>query len=596
MAYAPQLDTIYLRNLNISAVIGPDAWGRKDRAQPVVLNIRLKIDTTTSSTSDDIHDTFSYGQMSKEITSQLDGKSFNNLQHLITVLTTFAAFWPGEDTKLQALAPKALLRVEGGLEISHSIRKKDRYEENGVPQVRHVDTRSWSIKGLKLACIIGVNRHERLQKQSVNIDLRIPAIDPRTFDAREGSNENWRTLVNRVCEVVEYSSFETLEALAARIAKTALDGFPVQEITVSVEKPSALTFVEGAGVEVTRRKESYADVHDSSERTSEASRPRMTLDQYKRAQAKEHAKAKPPTGYPPMHQAPTIQQYQEMKRKGESSEQPPFNDSGMPSSRSGITSPRSIAGDASNPTSPAAGPSSPGSTRNGQSKNKTKHHKASHSVSQSTAADSASYYVDGSVDQASPVRSHDFAKERSKQRSESALSPRSQKSYLNGQYDYDGARPFSPVSALVAANANNSNAGSRRVSSSSSMFGAVPAKAAYLQDMVGKPVHQQRVFLVDGTDDESEKKEPANNNNNAPPSKGMPGSFAETPKVAKAEGSEGEGEAVKDEVTTAPAAGAGAGAEKSYFDQDGELKEKIKANASAKAGGGRDDVSIGEAF
>lgn len=201
MALSRQLDTIYLRNLNISAVLGPDAWGRKDKLQPVILNIRLKIDTTTASTSDDIHDTFSYGQMCKEITSQLDGKAFNNLQHLITVLTTFAAFWPGEDTKLQALAPKALLRVEGGLEISHSIRKKDRYEENGVPQVRHVDTRSWSIKGLKLACIIGVNKHERLEKQSVNVDLRIPAINPKTFDAREGSSENWRTLVKRVCEV-----------------------------------------------------------------------------------------------------------------------------------------------------------------------------------------------------------------------------------------------------------------------------------------------------------------------------------------------------------------------------------------------------------
>ncbi|KAL9577623.1 MAG: hypothetical protein Q9212_006249 [Teloschistes hypoglaucus] len=595
MAYAPQLDTIYLRNLNISAVIGPDAWGRKDKEQPVVLNIRLKIDTTTSSTSDDIHDTFSYGQMSKEITSQLDGKSFNNLQHLITVLTTFAAFWPGEDTKLQALAPKALLRVEGGLEISHSIRKKDRYEENGVPQVRHVDTRSWSIKGLKLACIIGVNRHERLQKQSVNIDLRIPAIDPRTFDAKEGSNENWRTLVNRVCEVVEYSSFETLEALAARIAKTALDGFPVQEITVSVEKPSALTFVEGAGVEVTRRKESYADVHDSSERTSEASRPRMTLDQYKRAQAKEHAKPKPATGYPPMHQAPTIQQYQEMKRKGESSEQPPFNDSGMPSSRSGITSPRSLAG-AATPTSPAAGPhrtmSPAASSRKGHNKNKTKQHQASQSISQSTAADSASYYVDGSVDQASPVRSHDFAKERSKQRSEAPLSPRSQKSYLNGQYDYDGARPFSPVSALAATGGNHpavghSNAGSRRVSSSSSMFGAVPTKAAYLQDMVGKPVHQQRVFLVDGTDDESEKKEPTNNNGSL--AKGMPGSFAETPKVGKVGESDGEGEGAKDEI-------AAAAEEQSYFNQDGELKEDIAVKAKGKAAGGRDDVSIGEAF
>ncbi|KAI4106330.1 MAG: hypothetical protein LQ339_003067 [Xanthoria mediterranea] len=319
--YPSQLDTIYLRNLNIAAVIGPDAWGRKDKVQPIILNIRIKIDTSTSSTSDDINDTFSYGQMSKEITSQLDGKTFSNLQHLITVLTTFAAFWPGEDTKLQALAPKALLRVEGGLEVTHSIRKKDRYEENGVPQVRHVDTRSYSIKGLKLACIIGVNKHERLVKQSVNVDLRLPAIDPRTFEAKEGPSENWRTLVNRVCEVVEYSSFETLEALAARIAKTALDSFPVQEITVSVEKPSALSFVEGAGVEITRRKESYSG-HADSERTSEASRPRMTLDQYKRTKAKSEAtpRAGGTTTYPPMHQAPTIEQYTDMKRKGNGSE------------------------------------------------------------------------------------------------------------------------------------------------------------------------------------------------------------------------------------------------------------------------------------
>lgn len=116
---------------------------------------------------------------------------------------------------------------------------------------------------------------------------------------------------------MEYSSFETLEALAARIAKTALDSFPVQEITVSVEKPSALSFVEGAGVEITRRKESYSGRPDS-ERTSEASRPRMTLDQYKRTKAKDEAT--PRTTYPPMHQAPTIEQYTDMKRKGNGSD------------------------------------------------------------------------------------------------------------------------------------------------------------------------------------------------------------------------------------------------------------------------------------
>ena len=55
--------------------------------------------------------------------------------------------------------------------------------------------------------------------------------------------------------MVEVSTFETVEALAALIAKTALEGFPVPRITVYVEKPSALTFVQGAGVEIVRDRE-----------------------------------------------------------------------------------------------------------------------------------------------------------------------------------------------------------------------------------------------------------------------------------------------------------------------------------------------------
>ncbi|KAL8680679.1 MAG: hypothetical protein Q9186_003164 [Xanthomendoza sp. 1 TL-2023] len=541
MVYPPQLDTIYLRNLNISAVIGLDAWGRKDRVQPIVLNIRLKIDTTSSATSDDVNDTFSYGQMSKEITSQLDGKVFTNLQQLITVLTTFAAFWPGEDTKLQALAPKALLRVEGGLEITHSIRKKDRYEENGVPQVRHVDTRSFSIKGLKLACIIGVNKHERLVKQSVNVDLRIPAIDPRTFEAKEGPSENWRTLVNRVCEVVEYSSFETLEALAARIAKTALDSFPVQEITVSVEKPSALTFVEGAGVEITRRKESYSGAPDTSERTSEASaRPRMTLDQYKRQKAKDEATPRGgAAGYPPMHQAPTIEQFTHMKRKVDGPDR--FVDSG-------VASPRSLSLQQTPPSNaPRSNAMSPSSSR---VKKET-----SHSVSQS--ADSASYYVDGSVDHISPVntpvKSHDFATGKRPDLSSPIQSPKSNKSYLNGQYDYENAAGFNSPS--------NTNDTAPRISDSSSMFGTIPNQSLLQDDQAPFSADRSEKEVVDG-------------------SKGMPTTFTETPKVSKIDS-----KVSKSDSTVSKPLSDG-----SYFDKDGELKKEVGN------GNGRDDVSIGEAF
>ncbi|KAL8931847.1 MAG: hypothetical protein Q9211_006694 [Gyalolechia sp. 1 TL-2023] len=523
-AYLSQLDTIYLRNHHISAIIGSDAWGREGKVQPIVLNVRLKIDTTTASTSDDLNDSFSYGLVCKEITAQLDGKAFDSLQHLITVLTTFAAFWPGEDTKLQALAPKALLRVEGGLEITHSIRKKDRYVENGVPQVRHVDTRSWSIKGLKLACIIGVNKHERLEKQSVNVDLRIPAINPRNFDAKEGSSENWRTLVKRVCEVVEYSSFETLEALAARIAKTALDGFPVDEITVSVEKPSALTFVEGAGVEITRRKGPYVSRPDSSERTSEASRPRMTLDQYKRAEAKDVST--PKRTYPPMHQAPTNEQYQDMKRKVDGPERYVENAANSPR---GLPLPQTPAPNAQRSTSLTSSRSKP----------------AFHSVSQS--ADSASYYVDGSVDEASPVKSHDFAKS---QRTEvqPPSSPQSQHSYLNGQYDYESA-----IAALSPPR-NETHPNAIRVSDSSSMFGATPSNT--LLENVQPP------FSVNGTDRETDGP--------ATTQEGMPGSYRETPKPS-----------ISSSLYEKKP-------EKPYHDGDGELKDG--------AGSHRDDVSIGEAF
>lgn len=45
-----------------------------------------------------------------------------------------------------------------------------------------------------------------------------------------------------------------MEALAALIARTCLKGFPIPQITVLVEKPSALIFVEGAGVQITRDK------------------------------------------------------------------------------------------------------------------------------------------------------------------------------------------------------------------------------------------------------------------------------------------------------------------------------------------------------
>ena len=269
---ARQLDTIYLRNQKISAVIGPDAWNRADKPQPIVLSLQLQIDTTLASTTDDLKNTFSYGQMCKDVTAKLDGKTFTSIEHLTSDLAGLANNWPGETLKLQALAPKGMLRVEGGFGREFFLQRVETKAHGWKTLNWHVASHEWVVKGLKLACIIGVNSHERLEKQNISIDLRIlgePEVADYTLQSK-GGFDTWRQLVKKISEVclypilfwcandwvqaVESSSFGTLEALAGFIAQIALEGYPIPQITVSIEKPSALIYVDGAGVEIVRKK------------------------------------------------------------------------------------------------------------------------------------------------------------------------------------------------------------------------------------------------------------------------------------------------------------------------------------------------------
>lgn len=58
---------------------------------------------------------------------------------------------------------------------------------------------------------------------------------------------------------MENTSYQTVEALATYIARIATMDFGNDSVTVLVEKPSALAFVERAGVQVTRSKAFFAE-------------------------------------------------------------------------------------------------------------------------------------------------------------------------------------------------------------------------------------------------------------------------------------------------------------------------------------------------
>lgn len=200
--YGP-LDTVYLHNLQLSAAIGPDAWNRPDRPQPIILSLQLQIDNSSAGNSDDIRNTFSYGKMCKDVMAKSNNKTFMSIDHLTSELAGLADNWPGEVLKMQALAPKGILRVEGGFGREFSLKRVETKTNNFKTLNWHVESHEWVIKGLNLACIIGVNPHERLEKQKISIDIRIQGeaeVADYTLQI-QGGIETWRQLVKLICEV-----------------------------------------------------------------------------------------------------------------------------------------------------------------------------------------------------------------------------------------------------------------------------------------------------------------------------------------------------------------------------------------------------------
>ena len=160
-------DSIYLRNLQLSAVVERDAWGRADKTQPVLMSLRLHRDTSRAGGSDEVGDTFSYGQMCKDVSTAIDGKTFHDFNEIIVGIGVVSTTWAGDRLEYQVTLPKGLLRVECGL-------RRDVVMQRYPMNQWRLCSSQWTVQKIKAACIIGVNPHERLVKQAVSIDICVP--------------------------------------------------------------------------------------------------------------------------------------------------------------------------------------------------------------------------------------------------------------------------------------------------------------------------------------------------------------------------------------------------------------------------------------
>lgn len=184
-------DTVYLRNLRLNAALGPDRWHRFGKEQPVILSLRLTHDLVAAAAKDDVAKTLNYGTLCREVTHYV-GENTGKwaLHECAQEVGKMAVAWAKKGTKgelreveVNILLPKGALRVEGGLEIV-------------VPVIGdRMGTQVLVVNEMRVPCIIGVNAHERVEKQMVVINLKMTGV------REEELASNGQPIVKAVAEV-----------------------------------------------------------------------------------------------------------------------------------------------------------------------------------------------------------------------------------------------------------------------------------------------------------------------------------------------------------------------------------------------------------
>lgn len=103
--------------------------------------------------------------------------------------------------------------------------------------------------------IIGINESEREKPQEIKINIILYADLSKAGTTDDLSDSvNYRTVAKMVLKHAESAKRFTVESLAADLAGLCLEQPGVLGVRVRVEKPGAVRFSRGVGVEIERMK------------------------------------------------------------------------------------------------------------------------------------------------------------------------------------------------------------------------------------------------------------------------------------------------------------------------------------------------------
>ncbi|ERF76224.1 hypothetical protein EPUS_04301 [Endocarpon pusillum Z07020] len=245
------VNTVFLKDMPFMLSVGKDAWNRENKPQPV--SITLRVNNVKSihdvAASDDISQSLDYGKLYKNIQSKLGNPGGHDCLSDIAKQVLAAVEVPETSSSVEVVFPKAALRAEGGL---RSIVNWDK--DRDVTNVYQ----TLQILGIKCACVIGVNPHERREKQIVVVNLTFRSTsNTKEATAVEIALDNYHEIIEMVVKFIEGSSYQTVETLANLLCKQITMQWDISEAEVSVEKPYAIPSIGAAGVCIRRRRSFY---------------------------------------------------------------------------------------------------------------------------------------------------------------------------------------------------------------------------------------------------------------------------------------------------------------------------------------------------
>ena len=126
------------------------------------------------------------------------------------------------------------------------------------PKNKNTIKRSVLIKDFIINEIIGIHKHEKINKQKIIFNIVID-VNKNTLPNENNISSivDYEKIINKLENLTKYKNYHFLESLAEDSFKEIFEDKRINSIKIKIEKPDAITSAKSAGVEVFKNRSDY---------------------------------------------------------------------------------------------------------------------------------------------------------------------------------------------------------------------------------------------------------------------------------------------------------------------------------------------------